>query len=128
MDKKFNYTYSAPTESERMEIESIKNQYIQKSPHEEKYIKIKKLDNIVKNVPTCVSLIVSIAGLLVFGLGFTLILEWNKLILGIGICLVGVVLMIVAYPLYTKTLAILKHKYGEQIIKLSEELLNENNE
>jgi hypothetical protein len=46
-------------------------------------------------------------------------------VIGIPFSLIGTILMLLAYPIYTKVLNNLKNKYGKQIIELSNELLNE---
>ena len=129
MDKdKFNFTYSAPTEQERREIESIKNQYLYSRTNTgEKLEELKKLDKRVKNIPTMISLILGIVGTLIFGTGLTMVLEWDIMIWGVVVSIIGIAIMSIAYPVYARTLAFLKQKYGDRIIKLSDELLSENN-
>ena len=124
MDEQFNYKYSAPTEEERKQIESIKKQYVnggkvEKSPFE----RLKCLHEKVNGRATCVSLLFGIIGCLVFGLGLTMILEWNILAWGIVLMIIGIGPMCYAYPAYNKALKKGKEKYGEEIIRLSEELL-----
>ena len=124
-NKQFNYTYKAPTEEERREIESIKRQYEEPKTEEGKLEKLRRLNNFVNGSATAISLIVGIIGTLVFGLGLTMVLEWSKLIGGIIVMIIGIPLVAIAYPLYNKILKRNKEKYGKEIIKLSEELLNQ---
>lgn len=126
-DNKFNYKYVALNEEEKKEIESIRSLYIQKEKSETKIERLRRLNSLVKNVSTVWGLCFGIIGCLIFGLGLTMILEWNYLIWGVVISIVGVVPMIFAYPVYKKILGKYKLKYGEEIITLSEELLNEKN-
>ena len=44
-NKEFKYTYSAPSESERKEIEKIKRQYDTMEKGENKLERLKRLDN-----------------------------------------------------------------------------------
>lgn len=125
MNDNFKYTYSAPTEEERREIESIKNQYMPKQQKEATLEKLKKLDAKVKNIPVCIALVLGIVGTLIFGLGLTLILEWNLVVWGVVVAVVGCVPSGLAYPIYNKTYNKLKQKYGAEIIKLSDDLLNQ---
>ncbi len=126
MSKKFEYSYSAPTEAERKEIESIKKQYMAEEKREETDMeKLRRLDAKVKNMPTMYALIAGIFGILVFGLGLTMVLEWNELVWGVCVMIVGVVPMGLAYPIYQFTLKEGKKKYGAEILALSEKLLNE---
>lgn len=128
MDKdKFEYTYSAPTKSEREQIEDIRKNYLPKSDEENKLEKLKKLDNKVKNIPTIWSLCLGIGGILIFGLGLTMILEWNIVLWGVIVSIIGCIPMGLAYPIYKKTKNKLTEKYKDDILKLSEELLNEKN-
>ncbi len=126
-DNKFNYKYVALNEEEKKEIESIRNQYVEKEKCETKIERLRRLNNLVKNVSTTWGLCLGIIGCLIFGLGLTMILEWNVVVLGVIVCLPAVALMVAAYPVYLKILKKNKEKYGEEIIKLSEELLNEKN-
>ena len=126
MSDKFEYKYSAPSLSERQQIDSIRNQYLPKDKKEEKLEKLKKLDNKVKEIPMITSLSFGIVGTLIFGLAMTFFLEWtNYFIVGIPFALIGGCLIAIAYPIYKKSLEKLKNKYGPEIIKLSNELLDE---
>ena len=124
-DNQFNYKYTAPTEEERKEIDSIRRQYSAQGKTETKLEKIRRLDSLVKNTATVSSLCVGIVGCLIFGIGITMILEWTIIPWGILLAVIGSVPMALAYPLYKKLLSKGKQKYGEEILKLSEELLNE---
>lgn len=129
MSDKFEYKYSAPTIEERKEIDSIRSQYLPKDKSISKLEKLRSLDKKVKGIPQAFGLSFGIIGILIFGLGLTFFLEWtNYWYIGIPLSLVGTILMIMAYPIYTKVLNKYKEKYGKEIIQLSNELLNENNE
>ena len=124
--EKFEYKYSAPTMEERREIDSIRSQYLPKDKSLTKIDQLRYLDNKVKSIPLIYSLSFGIVGILTFGLGLTFFLEWvNYWYAGIPISIVGVVLMLLAYPIFTKLTKRYKEKYGKQIIELSNELLNE---
>lgn len=123
----FEFKYVAPTIEERKEIESIKRTYIAQSTGSNKLGELRKLDNKVKNTPTLVSLIVGIVGILIFGLGMSMVLEWKLLLWGIVVSIIGIVPMSLAYPINKFVFKRLKNKYSAKIIKLSEELLNDEN-
>ena len=55
-----------------------------------------------------------------------MILEWSILLWGIVLMVIGSVPMALAYPVYKSVLNKGKAKYGDEILRLSEELLNEN--
>ena len=126
MGEKFKYKYSAPTQEERKEINSIRNQYLPKDETTVDIERLRKLNNKVQGLPMAISISFGVIGLLTFGLGLTFFLEWvNLWYCGIPCSIVGIVLMILAYPSYQKTLQRLKGKYGPEIIKLSNELLKD---
>lgn len=124
-DNKFSFTYSAPTERERREIESIKRQYAVDGKGENKIERLRKLHNKVITPATIVSLVFGVIGTLIFGLGMSLVLEFGMLVLGIIVCVLGLPLIILAYPMYNIVLRAGKVKYGEEILRLSDELLSD---
>ncbi|MGN0823926.1 MAG: hypothetical protein ACI4MB_02520 [Candidatus Coproplasma sp.] len=124
MEEKFNYTYSAPTEEERREIESIRNCYLPQSEEKSKLQRLIELDKKVKNAARIVALSFGVVGLLVFGLGMSMAMVWGLYIWGSVVGLVGVALMAAAYPLMRLTYKKQKQKYSQEILRLSEELLN----
>ncbi|MBQ9792151.1 MAG: hypothetical protein IJW32_00190 [Clostridia bacterium] len=123
----FKYNYSAPTLSERKEIESIRRSYLPENNSVSKLSYLRKLDNKVKNYPTITSLAMGIISLLIFGLGITMVIEWKIVIWGVLVGLVGLVIMLLVYPIFLKLTNYLKNKYSEEILKISEELLNDEN-
>ena len=125
MSDQFNFKYSAPTEAERKEIDSIRRQYAPSNQSETKIERLRRLDSLVKNSAIIWALCLGIIGSLIFGLGLTMILEWNIWLWGILLCTVGSIPMLIAYPVYKWVLDKNKKRYGEEILKLSEELLNE---
>lgn len=128
MKDKFEYTYKAPTEDERREIEYIQNQYKQKQNTSSKLQLLRKLDNKVKSIPTMIALIMGIIGTLIFGLGLAMILQWQIYIWGSLVGVVGSVPILMSYFVYYKIFNKLKNKYSSQILKLSEELLSQENQ
>ena len=126
MSNQFNFKYTAPSQEERKEIDSIRRQYSPQEQTEPKIERLRRLDGIVKNTAIIWSLVLGVLGCLIFGLGLTMILEWDILLWGIILMVVGSVPMAVAFPIYNKLLKKGKAKYGDEILRLSEELLNEN--
>lgn len=122
-ENKFEFTYKAPTESERRTIEAIKSQYEEKPRTEGAYEKLIRLDKKVKNVPTIVALIVGILGTLIFGLGLTMVLEWHIYVWGVLVSLVGAVPVALAPILHTQLLKRGKKKHAKEILILSEQIL-----
>ena len=129
-NKQFNYTYKAPTEDERREIESIRKQYLKSGNDgstEDKLKRIRKLNDRVNGIAMAFSLAAGIIGMLIFGLGFSMVLEWGMIALGIIVAILGIPLIAIAYPLYNLLLKNGKEKYGDEILRLSDEILNESN-
>lgn len=125
----FKFSYSAPSSNERREIESIRNSYLEKSSSaDDKLQELRKLDKKVKNTPSIFALIFGIVGILIFGLGLSMILEWKILIWGVIISIIGIIPVIMAYPIYKIVFFAMKKKYSAKILKLSEELLNNGSE
>ena len=127
-EDKFDYTYSAPTESERREIESIKKQYEAQPEKQDKLGELRALNKRVTRPPVVIAVTVGIIGTLVMGLGMTMFLEWNITVWGVIVGILGVAVAAVAYPVYRAVLNLNKRKYGEKIIALSNELLNTQDE
>lgn len=129
MDKennKFSFTYSAPTEAERREIESIRRQYMDETPTESKVERLRALHSMVVGRATALSLAFGVIGLLIFGGGMALALEFDMFALGIILALIGALPMAMAYPIYKRQISRGKQKYGEEILRLSDEILGKN--
>lgn len=115
----FEYTYSA---AQQAEIERIKSKYVPKQ--ETKLEQLKKLDASVTRQGTIMGLVLGIVGCLVFGGGMSCCLVagdslfWPGVVLGI----VGIVLMILAYPLYKKITEKERERIAPIILALTEEL------
>ena len=124
MNDKFSYKYIAPTEEERKEIDSIRRQYAPQEKEETKLERLRRLDALVKKTAIIWSLVLGVLGTLIFGLGLTMILEWQILPWGIVLMVIGSVPIAIAYPVYKWVLKKYKNRFGEEILRLSEELLN----
>lgn len=125
-NKSFEYTYSAPTERERREIESIKSQYTEKQ--DDKLTRLRKLDGKARLIPVTVSCVMGVVGVLIFGLGLTMVLEWDIFVWGCLVMLLGCVPMSTAHLAYGRLFKRSKQKYADEIIKLSDSLLNNTSE
>ena len=121
----FSYKYSA---KENQEVQEIRKKYLPQS--ESKLDELKRLDGYVQNSGVLESLCVGIGGLLVFGLGMCLTMQvigngvW-MIPLGVLFGIVGMVGMLVAYPVYRSVFSKTKAKYTPKILELIEELSNE---
>jgi hypothetical protein len=126
-NKEFHYTYTALTGEERREIASIRKQY--QAPDltrpENKIERLKALNARVKNTANVFGLVLGVVGILVFGLGLTMILEWSLWLYGVIVMIAGAIPTSLAYPVYRFALRRNKNKYGDEIVKLCEEVLQE---
>ena len=123
MKNDFKFNYSVPSIEERNEIQRIRNSYITPTKKQSKLDYLRKLDSKVKNYPIIISLVIGIIGSLIFGVGLTMILEWNLLAWGIVVCTIALFPIAFAFPSYKFTLNHMKEKYSHEILKISEENL-----
>lgn len=123
MNDKFEYNYNVPTQEEQAKIKKILAQYEEQSDTTSKIEYLKKLDFKVKMLPTIIGYFLGIIGILIFGLGLTFVLEWDAFIFGSVISFIGIIISLIAYPIYQKIFKKMKIKYSDKIIALSKELL-----
>lgn len=115
------------TNKEIKAVAKIKGQYVD---HETtKVEKLKELDKRVKKTPRVFSYTYGAIASLVLGTGMCLAMGvigsgMALMIAGIGIGIGGIVLTASTYPVYKKMLENSKKKHAEEIIQLSDEILN----
>lgn len=126
-NKEFKYTYSSLSQAEKKQVENIKRQYGAASQKEGDLDELLKLDKKVKTIPKTIATIVGVVGTLVLGLGMSIVMVWENVVVGSIIGAVGVLACIVAPLLHKVIFSNLKNKYSSQIIKLSDRLLGEEN-
>ena len=121
----FNYTYSA---AQQQEVENIRKKYLPKEG--DKMEQLRMLHGIPTKKAQTVSLVVGILGALIMGTGMSLAmteigaaLGSLAMVLGIAVGLVGMVLVVLAYPLYNWVLKKQREKIAPEILRLSDELL-----
>lgn len=124
---KFSYTYSAPTEEERREIEDIRRAYAPATESEDKLTKIRTLNERATRPARIAALTLGIGGILLFGLGMSMTLAWELIAGGIVVAAIGMLATIVANPVRRVLLKLGKQKYGAEILRLTDELLGEKN-
>ncbi len=120
----FSYSYSAV---EQEEIKRIREKYTEKEKVLSKLDLVKKLDKSVTDVATAVALAFGIFGVLVMGTGMSLVLVWGDIYMVPGIVtgVLGIILAGLAYPVYNKVLISRRKKIAPQIIKLTDELIDQ---
>ena len=112
---------------ERTKVEYIRRQYVEQQPVKTKIEALKELDRKVKNPAEIFAYTFGTVGCLVLGTGMCLAMKvlGDMMVLGSVVGIIGIAMVCVNYPMYKKILARRKKKYGTEIIKLSNDLLNE---
>ena len=124
----FNYTYSA---KEQEEIKAIRKKYAVQEQTEDKMAQLRRMDAGVNSKATTASLVVGIIGALIMGMGMSLIMTEigaflgtvMAMIVGIGLGVIGIILVCLAYPLYNRTLKKEREKIAPEILRLTDELI-----
>lgn len=119
----FRLDYSAPTDDERREIESIREKYLPQKENATKMDRLRALDAKIARSARAAAVFIGITGTLIFGLGMCMVLEWSAVAGGVAVSVLGAAVAACAHPLHTFLLKRGKEKYGDEIIKLSGELL-----
>ena len=121
----FEYTYCA---QRKQEVEQIRRDYLPKE--EDKMEQLRKLHATPTQKAQAASLAVGISGALILGTGMSLCmtklgaaLGSFAMVLGILVGLTGMVMVALAYPIYTNTLKKEREKIAPEILRMTEELL-----
>ena len=120
-DKGFSYTYSA---RQQEDVQAIRQKYLPKE--EDKMVQLRKLDQNVTLYSTIPAVVLGIFGALLLGICIccVTIASWSAYFIpGIVTGIIGLLIMVLAYPLY---IIVLKRKQAEaapQILRLSEEIM-----
>lgn len=111
------------------EIAKIKADYTVTEKKETNLDKLKKLDKQVKRPVQVFSYALGTVGALVLGTGMTMAMSLipGGMAAGIIIGSAGIATSGANYPLHQKLMNKRKKKYSEQIIEMSDNILNENN-
>ncbi len=117
------------TRNELKSIEGIKEQYTGIGREETKLDKLKELDRRVKRPAQIFSYTLGTIGALVLGTGMTMAMSLipGGMVAGVAIGCVGIIISGFNYPLHKKILGSRKKRYSNEIIELSNDILNENN-
>lgn len=125
-ERGFKYTYSA---KEQNEIKRIRQKY---QTQEDGITRLRRLDEGVISKATAIALATGIVGTLIMGTGMSLILselstllgmtELTGIVIGIIAGVLGIVMVVLAYPVYNKVIKKEREKIAPEILRLSEEL------
>lgn len=124
----FKMTYSA---KERDEIEKIRQKYSTRKP--DKMEQLRMLDASASKKALAVFLVLAICGALILGFGMSLAMtdlgnsfqldEVQSTVLGIAIGFVGIILVMLSYPISNKVLKHERQKIAPEILRLTDELI-----
>lgn len=119
-NQSFEYTYSA---KQQAEIQHIRKKYLPKE--EDKMEQLRRLDKSVTQKASTAALILGIIGALILGVGMCCTMVWKEqwFVPGIGIGIVGIAVVSVAYPLYTRITKKEREKIAPEILRLTNELM-----
>lgn len=124
-NKTFNYTYSA---EQQEEIKRIRKKYA--APAEDKMEQLRKLDRQASQKAQAWSIALGVIGALIFGTGMSIamtelsgFLGGTAMFIGIPVGLIGIVLVALAYPVYSRILKKERQRIAPEILRLTDELL-----
>ena len=127
-ENKFEYTYRALSDEEKRKASNIIAQYdmTKKATSLGAYEEIVRLDKKVRGTAMAFAITVGTVGLLIFGLGLSLVLEWEIYLWGILLGIIGAIPCALAFPTYLLLMKAGKKKHGKRILELSEQILSGN--
>lgn len=112
-------------------VQKIRSQYTEKESS--KLDELKALDKKVKKPATVFAYVFGSISAVIMGAGMSLVMTdlgeslgmGDAMVPGVIIGVIGLVLVLVNYPMYKKIFGLRKEKFAEQIIKLSDKLMEE---
>lgn len=116
----YSYSYSA---DENAEIKRIREKYTEPNERETKLAQLRRLDSSVHKTATAFSLSVGIIGTLLLGFGMSCIMVYDWFIAGITTGIAGIILALLAYPVYRLKAEKKRKEIAPLIIKLTDELI-----
>lgn len=118
----FEFTYSAP---EQEEVRRIREKYLPKP--ESKLEQLRRLDAGVTKKATTVSLAFGVLGTLIMGGGMSMCMVWGGMLMipGILVGVLGIVGIILAYPVYCRTVEKERQRIAPEVLRLTEEIRQE---
>lgn len=124
----FAYTYCA---AQQQEIQEIRKKYLPKE--EDKMTRLRKLHNSASQKAQVWAIALGVVGALVLGTGMSFTMtdlgqlfgahSHFAMALGIGIGLIGMVLVALAYPAYNRVLKKERERIAPEILRLTDELM-----
>lgn len=127
---KFDFTYAAPTEEERQEIEAMRRDYSPEQNKQSALERMRQLNRKVRLPAEITAVVLGVVGVLTFGTGMSMVMEAisGGMYLGIGLGVAGVALLVFLRKIYRFILKKRKDRYGKEILGIAERLLNKENQ
>lgn len=121
-NKQVTYSYSS---YENDEIRKIRQKYEPKQEKKTIVEKVKKLDKSVNDIASAVSIATGIIGTLIFGAGLSMILlvPDEKFLTGLILGILGIIVIISAYPVNQIVIIKRRKKIAPKIIELTDQIL-----
>lgn len=116
----FHYTYSA---GQQEEVKHIREKYVPKEI--DNMEQLRRLDASTTKKGTIIALSMGIAGSLILGIGMCCCMVWGGplFIPGVVIGLLGIALVVSAYPIYVRVTKKQREKIAPEIIRLTDDLM-----
>lgn len=114
--KEFN-----PTLENAKKAEEIRKKYIEKG--HSKIEQLKMLDQKVRLPGMIIASVMGALGTLVMGAGMATVMVWNNLTYGLILGIPGMIVALLAYPVYCAITGSRRKKYAKQILMLSDEIM-----
>lgn len=118
--KTYSYSYSA---AENKEIKRIRDKYTEPDAREAKLEQLRRLDASVHNKATAAALAVGVIGALILGFGMSCVMVYNWLVVGITVGIIGIIITILAYPVYKIRAEKIRKEIAPAVLKLTDELI-----
>ena len=115
-----------PKKSNAEKAEAIRRQYMEREIT--KMDTLQELHTKVKTPGIVVSVIVGVLGILIMGTGMSSVMVWDNMTIGLALGIPGMLMALLAYPIYKAITNRRKKKYASQILKLSGEIMGEKEE
>ena len=117
----FTYDYSA---AQNEEAERIMRKYTGEAKEYSDIEKLQSLDRKAEAPGQITAMTVGIIGILVMGAGMSLVMVFSELVIGIILGIVGIGIMLTAYPIYKKVTANGREKVRDEVLALSKKIKN----
>lgn len=121
----FKMTYSA---EQQEEINQIRNKYVPKK--QDKMAQLRALDSKATKKASSLSITVGSIGAIIMGIGMSLTMsDFGQILgsiafpVGIVIGIIGIAILICAYPVYNRTLKEEREKIAPEVLRLTDELV-----